>query len=449
MEKINIRIMKKYIYIILIISVALGFNACSDDDDKVPGNPVINAKTNFSSAMFGDSLQFTIDVSDNDVPLSTLKVRLFYSDDMVAETVIRTKTNGEYTGKIFVPYYANIPNGTATLKLVLQNIHLTITEQEFDLPLTRPDFPYLTLVTSDEEYRMERVGLYEYAATEDFPVKVKGYIKAPAIGDNGNEITFGWEDNQITQHSESSIPFSNSHAGEYTITFNTLSYEAAPFIISYSINDETMIRVDDNNYKVEMDFNQGDEIVVGGIDDFSDWWIDQDFFDKNGDKLTFKPIIGKYRITANFTLKYLRVEAMSGSSLATLQSDGTGAIWIIGDNIGKPSLGNTTGWDTGKGLCMTPIGGKKYQVTLVAGTNVSTDATNFKFFHQRDWGGEFGHTTITSQSDLILIGDGTGGHGDGNLYLADGKSLTAGNTYVLTVDVSEGIDKAVLTVVEK
>ena len=276
MEKINLKVMKKYIYIILITVISLGFNACSDDDEKSPGNPVINAKTEFGSAIFGDSLPFTINVADSEVPLSTLKVRLFYSDDMVSETVIRTKTDGDYTGKIFIPYYANIPNGTATLKLVLQNIHLTITETEYNLPLTRPDFPYLTFISGEKEYRMERTDLYEYAVTEDFPVKIKGYIKAPVVGDNGNEITFGWEDNQITQGSESPIPFSYSNADKYSITFNTFNYEAAPFIVSYSINEETMARVDDINYKVEIDFAKDEEITITGIKGFSDLMIVQD-----------------------------------------------------------------------------------------------------------------------------------------------------------------------------
>jgi hypothetical protein len=450
MEKINLIIMKKYIYFIFIISAILTFNACSDDDDKVPGNPVINAKADFGQAMFSDSLPFIIDVSDNEVPLSTLKVRLFYSDDMVAETVIRTKTNGEYSGKIYIPYYANIPDGTATLKLVLQNIHLTITEQEYDLPLTRPDYPYLTLVTTDREIRMERTDIYSYEVKQDFPMKVSGYIKAPAMGTNGNEITFGWEDNAVVAGSTSNIPFSN-FAGEYSITFNSFDYQAAPFIIPYAVNDVGMTRVDDDNYKIEMDVEQGQEIAVSGIDDFADWWTDQDFFTKSGNNLTFTPISGKYRITANFKLKYLRVETMSGNNLATLQADGTGAIWIIGDDIGKPSLGNTTGWDTGKGICMAPVGDKKYQVTLVAGTNITPESINFKFFHQRDWGGEFSHETLTTTSDIVFVGAGSeiNGRDSGNLGIVEGESLTVGKIYVFTVDVSAGIDNGVLTVTEK
>ena len=153
--------MKKYKSIVFALAGLFSLAAC-ENDDLAPGNPVISSTTQFGEAMFGDSLTFSADVADGDVPLSTLKAQLFYGAEKVSETVIRTKTDGDYSGKIFVPYYANVPNATATLKLVLQNINFTITEQEFDLALSRPDYPYLTFVTSDKEYRMERVVLYQY-----------------------------------------------------------------------------------------------------------------------------------------------------------------------------------------------------------------------------------------------------------------------------------------------
>lgn len=98
--------------------------------------------------------------------------------------MIRTKTSGsDYTGKIYIPYYANIPNGKATLKYILQNIHFTTTEQETELTLARPDFPYLTLVDEEgQEYRMDRQSMYHYSVSGDFSQKMKAYIKTPKVG---------------------------------------------------------------------------------------------------------------------------------------------------------------------------------------------------------------------------------------------------------------------------
>ena len=94
----------------------LSMNSCNDDE-FLPGNPSMEIKAENADALFGDSLPFTIKASDVDVPLSTLKAQLFYGEEQVSETVIRTKTSGnDYTGKIFVPYYANIPNGKATFE---------------------------------------------------------------------------------------------------------------------------------------------------------------------------------------------------------------------------------------------------------------------------------------------------------------------------------------------
>ena len=115
--------MKKYIYILIALAIA---GACSQEEDaNAPGNPVIEPKTELTGAHFGDSLQFTMGVKDDEVPLSTLKAKLYFGDEVVSETTIRTKTSGEYTGKLYVPYYANISNGTATLEFVLTNTHLS------------------------------------------------------------------------------------------------------------------------------------------------------------------------------------------------------------------------------------------------------------------------------------------------------------------------------------
>ena len=222
--------MKKSIYITLALAGILSMNSCNDDE-FLPGNPSMEIKAENADALFGDSLPFTIKASDVDVPLSTLKAQLFYGEEQVSETVIRTKTSGsDYTGKIYIPYYANIPNGKATLKYILQNIHFTTTEQETELTLARPDFPYLTLVDEEgQEYRMDRQSMYHYSVSGDFSQKMKAYIKTPKIGEHGNELTFGWEDNTIAVGSTTSIPFSNTEPGNYTIQFNTFNYEASPF----------------------------------------------------------------------------------------------------------------------------------------------------------------------------------------------------------------------------
>ena len=98
---------------------------------------------------------------------------------------------------------------------------------------------------------------------------------------------------------------------------------------------------------------------------------------------------------------------------------------------------------------MAPIGNKTYQMTLVAGESINANEINFKFFHQKDWGGEFGSATLSSSSDIVFVGDGNNGRDNGNLGLVEGTTLEVGATYVFTVDLSAGSSSGVLTVVKK
>lgn len=441
--------MKRIIYSLSI--VFLLFSACKKAEKEYTyfqGNPQLTLKTALTTALFGDSLEFTVQVADAEIPLSTVKAQLFYTDTKVQEVSIRTKENGEYTGKIYVPFYKDVPDGTATLKFVLQNISKKTTEQSFDLPLSRPDYPSLSLITETQTYTMLRVGRNQYALTANLPYQVKGYIQAPKVGAQGNIINFGWQNNAVEFGSVTPIPFSNSASGVYTISFNTLNYQASPFIIAYGINGTVMSRIDDNNYKAELNLAQGGEVTIDGINDLSQWWMDPDFFTKSGSKFFFNAISGKYRITANFTNKYFIVEAMDGNNLAKLNADGTGALWIIGTDIGKPTVAaNEVGWNTDKALCMAPIGGKKYRVTVVGGQSVKKDAINFKFFGEKGWGGELTNNTLTTTSDIVFVGSGgTSGRDPGNLGLKPGKTFEDGKTYVFEVDLSAGNTQAKLTV---
>jgi hypothetical protein len=429
----------------MIISAVLLLSCADDSNDMTPGNPAMEFKTQFSGASFGDNLPFTVNVSDN-VPLSTLTARLYFGDEQVSETVIRTKNDGDYTGELFVPYYKDIPDGTATLEFVLMDIHLTSIRKTFDLPVRRPQFPYLILVTANASYPMIPTGTAnEYAATENFPSSdLPAYIKTPAVGANGNEITFGWDAGEITQGVVSDIPFVSPHGGVFSVTFNTKTYQAAPFYELF-INGEQLVMLDKENFFIDMTLTSGQELTVTGIENIAEWWIDPDFFTPvSVGKVKFNPVAGKYRIIANTVNQYFRVEAMSGNAPATLQADGSGAIWLLGEGAGKPSLANAPGWNPGKGICLAPIGNKKYQVSFVAGQSINATSINFKFFHQNDWGGEFGGGTITTTSDVIQVGAG-----DGNLSLVAGVTLEEGAVYVLTIDVSGGNTNAILTVIKK
>ncbi|MDE6282885.1 MAG: DUF5125 domain-containing protein [Muribaculaceae bacterium] len=437
-----------------ILTVALAMPAllwsCKDDDAPF-GNPVIDYRDATETAHFGDSLSFTVNAADSEVALSTLKAQLYYGDEMVEETVIRTKESGkDYTGKIYLPYFANVPDGTATLKLVLQNINFTITEHEYPVRITHPDFPYLTLRDEDgNTYRMEKTGADTYAVSERFPQKMKAYIIAPKVGENGNELIFGYENSQIKIGAEGAIPFTSSRGGKYAVELNTRTFAASPFSV-LKLNGYELVGVDDNTARVDMTLSQGQTITPEGFPNFGEWWIDTDWFTRNDDgSLTFNAMSGSYRVIADQKLQYFRVETLLNGEPASLQADGTGALWVIGADFGKPGLStNETGWTTEKAVCMAPVSSKVYQMTLVGGKTVNTKSTNFKFYGDAmSWGNEFKHDRLSTTSTLIGVGDGDS-HDDGNLYLLDGVTLKDNVIYVFTVDFTAGVNNGVLTVTE-
>ena len=97
--------MKNFKYYLMALASIAMLNACSDDD-PVPRQPrqwTFQAEP--SSALFGDSLPFTIKASDADVPLSTLKAQLYFSDEMVSENCnpYQKLADKSITGKIYVP----------------------------------------------------------------------------------------------------------------------------------------------------------------------------------------------------------------------------------------------------------------------------------------------------------------------------------------------------------
>lgn len=443
--------MKKSIYIILALAGILAMNSCSDDE-FLSGNPDMEYITGKVNALYGDSLPFTIKASDVDVPLSTLKAKLFYGEEQVSETVLRTKTSGsDYTGKVFVPYYPNVIDGRATLKFVLQNIHFTTTEMEQEVVLSRPDFPYVTLVDEmGEEYLMKRQSLYNYSVTGRFPQDLKAFIKTPKVGENGNELTFGWDNDNLLSEGKNVNPitFSGTASEPYEVTFNALTYEVTP-LVNVLFDGEKMTAQDANTYLIQKSFTQGQSIVVSGID-MSGWWINPDYFTKESNgTLTFLPVDGKYRVVANMKQKYFGVTRMDGDNEATLSDSGHGALWLMGWGVGSPSMDFQFGWDAGSNYCVPEISSKKYQFTGVAGPEHNsvygqrfrTDYVSAKFFFQNGYGGEFGQLTLADDGtkSLIQLSDSK------NIELAGGASLEEGATYVLTVDLTAGNDKGVIS----
>lgn len=441
----------KYLKTLALMLAAASLVVACNDDDMVPGNPVMDVTGDLGSAFFGDTLRFNIKASDAQVPLSTIHAEIYYGSEKVSEQVIRTKVSGaEYPVAVYVPYMANIPDGDATLRLTLQNINFTTTEQNYSVSVSHKLYPNLTFVTDDgDEYVMTRESAYTYSVTDNFPQQVKGKIYTPE-NDFGDRVVFGYESGEIKVDGMNSIPFSYAKAGNYTISFDTYTFEGAPFI-SPTINGENTETLDDDSSFVDLNLAKGALLEFDGFPDFENWWLNPDFIQKNADgTYSFMAYDGTYRFIADMKLKYFKVVKLVGSEPATLSQDGTGNVWIIGDGMGYPSTSNQPAWEPSKAIPMAPTSDRTYQVTVVGGINININDINFKFFGQAAWadqipnGIELTGSMLTSESDIIGVGTGENGHDNGNLFLKDGVTLEANGIYVITLDLTGGVNNAVL-----
>lgn len=442
----------KYIAVWLLAGAALA--ACNDDPelqttDVGPEMKILSAD---ASALFGSVVRFEVSMTDQ-YPLSTLKGQLYFDDEMVAETIIRTKTNGTYEGTVAVPFYKEISDGTATLRLIGQNTYFGLTTLETQVTVSRPDPDHIFFVSGDNEYRMERTAKYQYSVTAEFPQKPKGYFRTDELDSEGNFVTFGWTNGAVAADSTEPIPLSNALAGEFAVTFDLLSFEASPFI-KLLFNGTEMEMVDGSHYRIVQRMTQNETYELEGIPDLATWTVDPDWFEPQADgKLKAVPIDGYYCITVdtdNLLVSAYTCDA-SGTASKFDTATGKGALWLVGDGLGKPKTANAPGWVPENGICLSPVADGSYQVTAVAGLSMSASSINFKFFGQNNgWGPvELKGDVLSADSDLILVGTGSvadGGNGvdSGNVALVEGKSFDPGGIYLFTLRWADG--KGVLSV---
>ncbi|WP_081832062.1 DUF5121 domain-containing protein [Prevotella sp. P6B1] len=425
-------------------------SSCINEDYKnivQQGDPLIGISA-LGSVEMGQTVSFDVNCTDKTGErLSTLKAELLFTNESVDEVVIRTKEAGDYTVNLNVPFLQYIPNGDATVRLTLQNVTTSKTIVEVPLTVERPHLAELQFIADDgTAFDMTEGDDYLYTATINTKQNAfKGYFMTKdekwSFGSNGSEIELGQKGN---------IDFVTNETGNVTVSFNICDY-------SYGPNEEISIQplnFTESDNVMTRQLKQGREYTIGGIVN-EDWFIDPDFFELNDDgNYVFRAIDGTYTLTAYNGYKFLQVYSGTADEPATLQADGSGAIWVIGGNgINKPYLNssNNNGWWTGTewDQATAQIKDKVYQLTLTVGKQLSATDINFKFFGQPAWGVEFkgdgSEKSLVCNSDVFGVGDGNG-HDNGNIYLKEGVTLNEGDTYIFTIDLTGGTQNAPLTI---
>ena len=386
--------------------------------------PEMTVNSCTESTYMGADIKFSVSINDKDFALSTLKAKLLYDETEVNNVTIRTKENGTYEGTIQAPLYKDVPDGIASVVFASQNVGMGLTYDTLFVQLQRPDFESLTLVTEEgEDYVLPRVEAYKYELSGSFPEKVKGVLVTPAINAEGDVITLGWDGSALSATNTNSIPFTAGVAGEYTISADLMSLKASPMGAT--------------NVSAVYELKQGQVMDFGGIVDLNNWTVDYDFFVVNEDftEVTFRAVDGYYLLSYDVKNMYVKVEPVDaeGNTLS-LSSDGTGAVWVIGSNFGKPVIGPS--WNTTEGAyAMAQVSEKVYQFTLTAPGQLAVSGADFKFFHQKGWGGEFVKTDYAevNLAPAFTMTD------SGNIQ---GAELKGGKSYKIILDLTGGVKAA-------
>ena len=438
--------MNKTFKIFLTIAVAvLSLASCDDDENFTPTDegPEMTIVSCPSSAYMGEIIPFEVTLTDP-IDLSTLKAKLLFDEEEVSTTTLRTKTNGTYQDTLEVPFLADIPDGDATIVFIGENIRWGKTYDTLTIAISRPDFDYLTLVGDDgNSYTMTMDAQYEYSYTGTFDAEYDAYIVSAPFGEYDTQIEFGYSSGEVVAGSTTVIPFQNGIAGEYTISLNTFSLEASPFLtLTIAGVTATQDSDDSSKYYVVTNLTQGQTVAIEGYAaGFSGWDIDPDWFETIEEgSYEFLAVSGMYKVIVCTDDDYILVEAMDSSSeTGTLSSSYTGAIWLIGNAyVGKPLMSGYSWSPENGGVCLAQQEEGKFQVTLTVGTQLAYIASdvNFKFYHQKTWGDEFGYENISlyenGWEDYFYV---SGPDSDSGNIMAS-QNLTPGDVLKFTIDLT-------------
>ena len=389
------------------------------------------------SALMGGNIDFTADVYDEDYPLSVLKAKFYWDVEIgepVSEFEVRTLTEGTYAGKLAVPFAKDLVDGIAAVVFEAVNTHLGVTYDTTYVAISRPKFDQLTLA-SGSSWRKSLTPVegkqYEYSYTGDIPADFQPYIITPAIDGKGTEITFGWNGTEIVPGGPQPIPFDIMGSG--TITFNTRTFEGSPFI-DIVVNGIKATPSPNGSFVAHVNIKRGDEIIVLGAGDFSEWYVDPDHFAKSPFGVFFNAVDGYYNFEMNAEHKFVTVRRADAEGKTATYAD-EGAIILMGWGVAHPVMTSQVGWEGGLYLTLAEVEDGVYQFSgkAVEETDGTTlggvwryDYLSFKFFGQAAWGAEYGTVTLTDEAKKYL-------QAAGNIELAGGVTLELGAEYVMTV----------------
>ncbi len=465
--------MKRIFQVLLLALIAIGYTACQPDSFREvfpEGNPVVEANVLSKSVInYGeDSISFSVKITETKTPLSTLSIKVIVGINVIANEEVRTK-DYEYSNTFTyaVPFGPNMPEGEPVqVYLTATNVEGTTTNLILNECIGhRPVIETLYVMppkpsTKDRGKQMAFEGdqfvLYDlgYPKTYECVLAVVG-TKFGRI--DWNYPVFGMLNGQISLITEAqlesgeatTILLSNDQIETIdTIQFNPLTFDlyfsgkVAQPVSALDVNAD-LAEVAGKTYRhAKIFFDPTLEVTISGVNNIATAH-NLDYMEVvNGNVVKFLGEKGMYEVYYLPAEDYIVVEPLKDAVYPNV-------MWMTGVGFGLPTIApkiNTSwGFDNlGQYIACRTVAPKVYQFTAYLKNGVNADfathgSLNFKFFHQKGWGGEESGGNY-EQIGLPIQGVGP----EGLIKLNGDTGAEAGNWIANTQEEFEGIYRITL-----
>lgn len=392
-----------------------------------------------------DTLYFSVDIKDEQTPLSTLEVSLTAGEEEIFAQSIRTKgmeaSIQDYG--IYIPFSAGLEDNTAAkLTLTAINVEGSEVTKTFDFLIRRPDLPEILYLHFDDQVipiKRQADNPYEYATEAgSYITQFTGKVSTDESLENSDLI---WGYSETVNYAALSTATGVGFTFDYQdwvidqITFNALTFKVGAVGVYqvFTING-VELEAGGGYYKSAIQFTQGAEVEVTGFDNLADAY-NRDFFEYNAEtgKLTFLRESGKWEVYYSSKYNYMWI--------MRLDDVAPDAFWLVGHGFTSAPVWNddynTGGWDTEEVSRLgyvVKIADHTYQTSLYLSNTHEWESFEIEIYSDLQWN----KTQGMELKEGSITGDATGFA----ISMSNGFTNTADfvpGYYRLTFDTSAGV----------
>ena len=190
------------------------------------------------------------------------------------------------------------------------------------------------------------------------------------------------------------------------VVFDAFSFEISPLKKEMTVNDVVFMlykkNASDNDFvsntlrAQNVSLTNGEEVRTELID-LEALKFDPDFFKLDGDKLIYTGQTGNVTLYMNTMYNFVFVESVENP--LTTNVSYPEVLFVNGWGIGRPELWNyNPDWDFNNAVIFRKVSEDATR-TVYSQTVIVSKWVQFKFYNQKDWGGEFSNHSRTKLPD--------------------------------------------------